>query len=135
MTLEEALYYQLANTSGITDLTSTRIYPVKMPQNVTYPAITFQLVSGVGRIHTMNSDTGNPAAPRFQVSSWGSTLSSTKAVANAVQTALQDVSGVMGGGGGVTVQRIFTESEQIQFYNDEAEIWQLVQDFIIWWEE
>jgi hypothetical protein len=134
MNLYEALYHRLTNYSGLTDLVSTRIYPIKMPQAVTYPAVTFQVISGLPRTHLMGSD-DSLAAPRVQVSAWGESLSDACDVADQIRAALQDFSGTMGGDGGVTVQRIFLESDQISLYDSESEIYHVAQDFFIWWEE
>ena len=134
MNLYEALYHRLTNYSNLTTLTSTRIYPIKMPQEVSYPAVTFQVISGLPRGHLMGSD-DSLAAPRVQVSAWGETLSDAVDVADQIKAALQDFSGTMGGVSGVTVQRIFIESEQIPVIDPEVDIYQVAQDFIIWWEE
>ena len=134
MNLYEALYHRLTNYSNLTTLTSTRIYPIKMPQEVSYPAVTFQVISGLPRGHLMGSD-DSLAAPRVQVSAWGETLSDAVDVADQIKAALQDFSGTMGGVSGVTVQRIFIESEQIPVIDPDVDVYQVAQDFIIWWEE
>jgi hypothetical protein len=45
--MTEIIYYILSNNSGVTDLVSTRIYPMRLPLNTDYPAITFQLVDAI----------------------------------------------------------------------------------------
>jgi hypothetical protein len=44
--LETELYSALAADTTITGVTSMRIYPVIMPQDVTFPAITYECISG-----------------------------------------------------------------------------------------
>ncbi len=46
----------------------TRVYPVKLPQTVTYPAITIQQISGVR--HTPLKGRASLARPRFQFDVW-----------------------------------------------------------------
>lgn len=43
--IEEAIYSKLTSTTAITNLVGTRIYPLQLPQNPTYPAIAYQCVS------------------------------------------------------------------------------------------
>lgn len=129
MTLEQALYSYLSTYAGLTALVSTRIYPVTMPQGVTYPAVTYTRISAP-RIHAMGRDTGL-ASPRVQVDCWGSSYSSVKGVAAQVRAALQDFSGLMGGAGGVTVQRAFIEGDR-DLYESDTQTHRTSMDFIIW---
>jgi len=46
----------------------TRVYPMKLPQGCTLPAITFQRISGE-RAHCLGGPSGR-ARPRFQVDCW-----------------------------------------------------------------
>lgn len=45
--MTEAIYNILSNASGVTNIVSTRIYPMRLPLNTVYPAVTFQLVSDI----------------------------------------------------------------------------------------
>jgi len=40
--IEHAIYSILSNDSGVTAIT-TRIYPIMLPQNAVYPAISYQV--------------------------------------------------------------------------------------------
>jgi hypothetical protein len=40
-TIEEALFYKLANDSSVKAIVSTRVYPIKFPQDVTLPCLTY----------------------------------------------------------------------------------------------
>ena len=133
MNLYTALGYRLSNYSNLTALTSTRIYATQLPQSVSYPAVTFQVISGM-REHIMVSD-DNLVASRVQVSAWDTSITDALSVADQIRAALKDYSGSMGGGGGVTVQRIFLESGPADVYDEETEVHNVVQDFIVWWEE
>lgn len=134
MNLYTALRHRLANYSGLSALVGTRVYAVKLPQNVTYPAVTYQIVGGLPRTHLMGGDDAL-AAPRVQVSAWDTSLTDAISVADQIKAALQDYSGTMGGDAGITVQHIFLESEQIDIYDSEAEVHNVAQDFLIWREE
>lgn len=89
----QALYYQLANTAGVTALVSTRIYPIVMPQNPTLPAITYQMISNVEEeVH--RGMTGD-ARPRFQITCWAATELAAAAVATQVRLAVMAMSGTI----------------------------------------
>lgn len=49
--MTEAIYNILSNTAGVTAIVSTRIYPVRLPLDTDYPAVTFQLVSSIPENH------------------------------------------------------------------------------------
>ena len=42
--METAIYDILINTVSVTDVVSTRIYPSRIPQGETLPAVTFQRI-------------------------------------------------------------------------------------------
>lgn len=115
MDLEAALYTQLKNHTGLAALVGTRIYPDFIPQSNTQDALCFRL-EDTETVHTMGSDTSLEGV-YYKISCFGTTKSQARAVATQVKAALRDFSGVMGGDGGVTVQRIFLEDE----YDEEAQ--------------
>ena len=134
MNLYTAVGHRLSNYSNLTALVSTRIYANKLPQSVSYPAVSYQVISGIPRTHLMNADDDLTAA-RVQVSSWDDNITDAMLVADQIKAALQDFSGTMGGDGGLTVQRVFYELGPVDVYDPEIKIHNIVQDFIVWWEE
>ncbi|MDA8212162.1 MAG: DUF3168 domain-containing protein [Clostridia bacterium] len=136
MIIEEALYAHLNTYANLTALVGNRIYPLVLPQKGSYPAITYQKVSGP-RLHALQTDPGT-AHPRFQISCWAQTYSKAKAVVKQVQAALQDFSGIMGGAGGVQVDAVLFENE-FDLYEEETEgktgLYHIPVDFIIWHQE
>lgn len=131
ITIEQGLYHFLTNTAGITALVSTRIYPNKLPQTVTLPAITYQRIS-TPRIHTHDTSgkTGT-AHPRFQFDAWGTSYASCKAVADAIRAALNGYRGTMGGADPVTVQGALIDDERYDNSPDTG-MERIMSDFIIW---
>lgn len=97
MKIEEALYTYLKSHTGLSALVGSRIYPLKLPQNPTLPAVVYVKVSYAGE---RAMGTGNPRASRarFQFSCFAQSYASAKDVAEQVKLALQDYSGLMGGG-------------------------------------
>ena len=88
MSIESTLYTRLSTFAGLTALVSTRIYPLIAPQGVTYPAVTYQRISTMPREVAMGSDPGIARA-RIQVTAWGDTYTSVKAIADQIRLALE----------------------------------------------
>lgn len=86
--IEATLYNRLSTYAGLTALVGTRIYPLIMPQGVTYPALVYQRISTVPRYACMGTDVGL-VRTRIQVTAWGDTFAEVKAIANQVRQALQ----------------------------------------------
>jgi len=128
--LGETVYQKLAGVVTITSLIGTRIYPIKMPDNVVYPAISFQFISGMPRVHTMSNDTGNPYGVRLQISCWAETITEARDLQELVRAEFQDYTGTFIGG--LTFQRIFTESEALEIYSESAEVYQVTRDYLLW---
>ncbi len=138
MTLEEGLYSYLSSTAALTALVGNRIYPVVLPPNVVYPAVTYQRISGP-RVHTMGNDPGL-AYPRIQISCWYRDISDpqkgygqVKAVAEQIRLALQDQKNTTWGGS-VTVRAVLFDGDT-DLYDFETQVHQVALDFIIWYTE
>lgn len=122
MVIEECLV-SLIN-GGIAALGS-RVYPLRIPQNPTYPALAYQRIS-TPRI--MSHDGASKLAmPRIQLTLWASTYSSLKAVSEALRGLLIGYRGTVGG---VVIQGIFFDSERDEF-DTTTQIFQRFIDLII----
>lgn len=102
-----AIYARLAAHAGTAALVGTRIYPVRINQGVTYPAIRYQVISAP-REHVMTQDTGEVHA-RVQIDSYATTPEGAHAVAAQVRAALSRWGGTAGG---VTVEHVFLDDER-----------------------
>ena len=109
MNIEEALYSCLTSDAGVAALVSTRIYPNVVPQDIALPAVAYQRISTT-RVMAHDGPTG-VANARFQFTVSASTYSSARNVANAIRTALDGFSGLMGGQSGVKVEAVFVEND------------------------
>ena len=105
MNIEEALYSKLVSDAGV----STRIYPNVVPQDIALPAVAFQRISTV-RDMAHDGPLGI-AHVRFQLTISAASYTSARVVANAIRTALDGFSGLMGGASGVTVEASFVEND------------------------
>lgn len=120
MTIEEAIYSYLSGESGITDLVGTRIYPLVLPQNTEYPAITYYRVSGP------EHHDKDVAYPRIQLTAWAETYEEAKTVAAEVKAALQRFKGTMGVPGVVVIQGVF--QNDMDLYDNETGVYYVATD-------
>lgn len=131
LNIDEGLYAYLSAYAGLIALTSTRIYPLILPQDCALPAVTYQRISDPVD-HAMGSDV-TTYHPRYQVSCWATTYAGVQAVAAQVKAALRDyTSTAFGGAGGENVLRVFYEGTYSS-YDPNTEEYQEVLDFIIWY--
>lgn len=133
-TAEEGLYSRLSTYAGLIALTSTRIYPLAIPQDVALPAVTYQRISGV-RDYAMGVQSVVVRA-RFQVTSWDDSYSGVKAVAEQIRLALSDYSGAPGG---CTFDWVrFENDTDIPPVNEtggETGVFGVASDYFIWYRE
>jgi len=128
MTIEEAVYAYLLGKTDITDIVSTRIYPVVLPQGTELPALTYMQVS-----NPVHHDV-DIAYPRMQISSWAEDYADAKSLFYAVKEAMQRYKGIMGGGSGVKVaQVVFLNS--FDLYSQATERWHIPSDYKIIYRE
>lgn len=123
--IEQALYTILKDDSGVSALVGTRIDPVVLPQQPTYPAITYRR-SGVSQI--IATQGGRQEIPAFEVSAYDETYSGVKALADAVRTAMRGDKGFVDG---FTVQDIEYQNEFDGFDND-LQVYSVTFTYEIW---
>ena len=123
-------YNILSNYSALTALVSTRINPLRIPQESAFPAISYNLVSVVAS--PTNTSHSRTDFARVQINSFGTTFASVTAVAEQVRAAFEAAT-LPGSFNSVKCQAIEFDSE-VQLTDDEAGfagIYQVSQDFII----
>lgn len=127
MSIEEALYARLSGAAAITELTSTRIYPYKLPQNPIMPAITYQRVS-TSRYHTHDtSGASGLARPRFQFDCYASSYLGAKQLVEALRGVLEGFNGYVGA---QRIQGALSQNET-DFYEDVTGLYRRSIDFMI----
>lgn len=85
--LETSLYEVLTTGAQISALVGDRMYPTRLPQGATLPALTYSRVSSV-RQYTHSGPSGLDDA-RIQVTCWDTTYDGAKALATAVRQDLE----------------------------------------------
>ena len=124
--LEEVVYSRLSGTGAVTAICSTRIYPNKIPQEATLPAVAYQRIS-TRRVRAHAAPTGLARA-RVQVVCVARSYSEVKGLATEVRKALE---GVVASVGGVTVQGSWLETDADE-YGDAEGLHSVRQDFMLW---
>ena len=107
MTIEADLRGLLTTSTSVAALSSNRVYLDFMPQDVTYPAISFLLISAP-RVPLMGTDAVNIPA-RFQFDCWAETSTGANALTNAVIGAIERYGSSTGT---MTIETIFVEDVQ-----------------------
>ena len=129
MRVEKATYALLVGGSGITALVGTRIYPRRLPQNHTLPALVYSLISAPRELN--HSGAESLVTARVQVTAHASTYAVAKSVQNAVQSRADGYSGTVGG---VVVDKVYTEDGP-DGYDPTTETEQAVTDLLISYQE
>ncbi len=84
--LEVDIYAHLSTSTGVTAQTSTRIYPILLPQNTEYPAQTYQRV-GTNPVNSLSGYSSYENA-RIIIDSWATSYSAAKVLARATHKAM-----------------------------------------------
>jgi type III secretory pathway lipoprotein EscJ len=82
-----AVYNILSNNAALTAVVSTRINPLRIPQESAFPAISYQLISVIP--HPSKSGSSKSDFARVQINSFGLTYQSAVQVADLVRNAMQ----------------------------------------------
>lgn len=133
MNIEAALAKHVTEAPQTAAHIGGRMYPKRLPQNPTYPAIVYHRVSG-NREHSHDSSSGL-AHPRIQLDVYARTHVEAKAVAEAVRSVLDGLpAGKLGGSAGVDTSGVFLEDDD-DGYDDDFEIYWFRMDFSIFHNE
>jgi len=122
----------LAGDSAIAALVGARIYPALLPQPPTFPALTYQVVSGFR--HTQMDGPPGVNRARLQIDCWAATYIGAEALADAVRLALDGFKGMVGGSPGRLVQAAFFASER-DLYEPEPPCYRRSADYLITYAE
>lgn len=97
MRAEKVTYTLLSNDSGVAALIAGRIYPGRLPQNTTMPALSYELVSSVDVLPITAVAGGVLLRSRVQVTGFAKNYSDLKTLLEAARKALLFQSGVIAG--------------------------------------
>ncbi len=112
--IEHAIYSILSNDSGVSAIT-TRIYPIMLPQNAVYPAISYQ-VNEDSEIETFDGQ-GTFQRISLEVDAWSDTHANMLTLADAIKAAIKNYSGTVASN---TIDKITIDSA-VSVYEDQVE--------------
>ncbi len=117
MTVETGLRFHLLDEATIAGLVGARIYPLRLPQKATFPAIVLQRISSMRWKHLRGADA--LARPRYQVDCWAQTHDAATSLGNLVRQRLNGFAGTWTSDESpeviIRVQGLFIENEQDLF--------------------
>lgn len=122
MSIETELRDKLLADGTVSGLVGTRIYPVVLPQGVTYPAIAYSRVSGE-RLHHLGGASGR-GLPRISFSMWGRTYTEAYSVADAVRHVLDGFNGLL-----TTIKASVLIENEMDDYDDTVQKHRVNQDY------
>lgn len=106
-----------------------RVFPNIVPQGSTFPALSYNQVSGV-RLYDINDGPTGRAMPRITINSWAERYLAVRQLADAVRQRLNGFRGVTGS---TFISRITLDNEFDTFEEEAGQsgIHRVVQDYII----
>lgn len=133
LTLEESIFTRLTvDHTGTKGLITARCYPVSLPQEPTFPAVTYWRVSSPGQLQAFGGPVGL-AIVRFQIDCWDDDYKGARALAAQVRLAMDGFSGLLGGSTGVQTS-VSVEGGMDDY--DPTTGWYLSSvDVVIWYAE
>jgi hypothetical protein len=124
--------------AAIAALIGTRFYPIKAPQNATYPLVTMQKIVEVRYPHLRGS--GGMSAPRYQIDAWtresGAAFTAAQTLAEAIRQRIDGVHRVLSGPGSpATAYRVkFAFDDQRDLFESDTSggYYRTSTDYVIW---
>jgi hypothetical protein len=117
----------------VASLIGTRMYPLNLPQAPTFPAITYQWISGQ-HVQSINDRSGL-SGPRVQFTAWAITYLQAEAVFEALRKRLDGFNGMAGS---TRIYGAILESERdilSERLDPEPTVFGRSADFFVWHQE
>lgn len=118
----EAVQAVLAEYTDLTDVVSDRIYPIILPQDVVYPAVTSEKISGVPLSTMADSTSRGVENYRIRLSAWAKTLKEAQAVSDEILVAMKSSAAF-------EAVPVFDQD----FHETEPRVYRVVIDFSVWY--
>lgn len=113
----------------VATLVSTRMYPLVLAQDCTFPALVYSRVS-TSREHSMSGPSGL-AHPRIQIECYAETHAGARSLADAVRALLDGFAGTIGS---TVIQGIILLDDRDMF-GEQTPVYRTDLDFEIWYTE
>ena len=134
MTVEEVVRDRLVNTAAVTALVSTRIYMLKVPQNVTFPVVRIQEIDEPSDYHLRGEQDLTRA--RVQVDCYVSEAAGYRALVTLANAAHVALSGETFTNVGSPLERAvaacFRQMRRVMYEGEEQRLIRMLQDYFVW---
>lgn len=127
--IEAGLFAFLSADAGISAVVGTRIYPLRVPEDATLPALAYHKISGPSE-HSKDGDM-NLNHPRFQFTCWADKYADAKAGRTAVVAALNGFANGGTMGGAVVVEQVIV-TDDMDLHDPQSLEFGASVDAIIW---
>lgn len=124
--IEEGLVTYLSADSGVAAIAGDRIYINHLPQEPTFPAITFSNISSVP--YMTISEKGSMDRSRFQIDAWSQDPVEAKTLSNAIRAALEGYRGMMGN---ETVKAVIPIELGMDDFDDVTVVFRIMSEYYI----
>lgn len=130
--IADSIFALLSADPGVAAIAGTRIYPMVLPDDAAFPAITYQQVGGSS---TPTMDTSGVQKLRLQIDCWsaplplGGTYRQASGLRDAVRRALDGYSGVLGDG--TQLSRAWIVNPGMDFFAHEALQYRCMLEFYL----
>lgn len=113
---EAFLFQRLTSQTAVSSLIGSRVYPLIAPMGTPLPLVVYQRTA-VERPQSLAGNVGNPVVT-LQLTTYGTSYTSVKAIARAVRLAVDNWTGTTAG---VTIQRttLVTEADGVDMPADD----------------
>jgi hypothetical protein len=128
VSLESGLVAHLMADGDVADLIGSRLYPLRVPQDVVLPAVVYQVITDIEE-HTHDGPSGLVQA-RMQMTYHGSTYSEAKSVKDAILASIDGFSGTMGSTAVASVESQAASDS----WSTAHEVPVVRQDFMVWYQ-
>ena len=119
MSLESLLFSRLTTDADIRRMVTRRVYPIVLPQNCDFPAISYQRITGA-RINDL-SGYGNLQDARIQVDCWATAYDEVKELGARIHNVMNSATGFKA--------ILITDADG---YDADAGLFRLSMDFSMW---
>ena len=118
MSVESALQVRLVGDTNITDIVSTRIYPARIPQGATLPAMTIQRTS-TQHDELINGPGDGQSIASFTLSCWArSEANGFNVVQDLASKVIARLQGFIGASDGEQIRSLSIDNEFDTFHED-----------------
>lgn len=117
--IQETLLTILLDDSYVTNVVGQRIYPLRMPQNASLPAVVYQRI-GVDPVSSLSGDSYLDRA-RIQITCWALSYSAAVNLANKIRQSINRSEDIKS----ITVFEMDTEDPETKSYG-------VISDYLIW---